>query len=124
MKSQSELAATGTRWTLIEENKLIESLNAGKDIDEIAKEHKRTSGGIRARQREIAVRMIEIDGKSIEMVSTTLRLTLEEIEDAQKRRVAAKNQKIIPQSKAEKELDLLKDIRDILIRIESKLLRD
>lgn len=86
LKKQPETAAVGNRWTPEEETRLIDSLGQGKDIDEIAKEHKRTSGGIRSRMSMIALRMIESEGKSIEEVCVALHMTSEEIEDAKKQK--------------------------------------
>jgi len=125
MKSQPETAAVGSKWTPEEEVLLIDSLGNDKNIDDIAKEHKRTPGGIRSRMRIIAVRMIENDGKSIEEVCNKLRMTSEEIEDAQKRRTASKhNTEAKSKPKPETELDVLNDIRKRLIRIEAKLLQE
>lgn len=121
-RENPETAAAGTKWTPEEELQLTNSIMADKSIDDIAKEHKRTAGGIKSRLREIAVRMIENEGKSIEEVSVQLRLTYEEIEDAQKRR--AINKTTAPKSKHETELDVLKDIRKLLIQIEAKLLKE
>lgn len=122
MKEQPETAAVGNRWTPEEEAQLVDSLGNGKDIEDIAKEHKRTLGGIKSRMRHIAVRMIESDGKSIEQVCVMFNMTPEDIEDAQKRRAA--NNKTTPMSKPETELEVLNDIRKILIRIESKLFKE
>jgi hypothetical protein len=72
LKEQPETAAAGNRWTPEEETQLIDALGNNKDVEDIAKDHKRTPGGIRSRMREIAVRMIETDGKSIEEVSDIL----------------------------------------------------
>ncbi len=124
LRENPETAAAGKRWTPEEELLLLESITNDKDIEAIAKEHKRTAGGITSRLRDIAIRMIETDGKSIQEVCDTLRLTHEEIQDAQKRRAAAKNKKTTPPPKPETELQLLKDIHEILVRIEAKLLND
>ena len=109
----------GKKWTPEEELQLTSLIKTDKSIDDIAKEHKRTVGGINSRLRELAVRMIN-KGKTIEEVCVTMRLTREEIEDAQKRRKYAQTRcdKI---ASIETELDILKDIRDILTRIEAKL---
>jgi hypothetical protein len=112
IKDNPETSSFGKKWTIEEEKQLITYINENKSIDDIAKEHKRTSGGIRSHIREIAVRMIRNDGKTIEEVCEILHVTPEEITDAQNRR---KDKKI------ETEMDILKDIREILIRLETKL---
>lgn len=90
LKEQPETAAVGNRWTPEEETRLIDSLGQGKNIDEIAKDHKRTTGGIKSHMKEIAVRMIENDGKSVEEVCMTLRLTLKDTSRMLKRSVTSR----------------------------------
>ena len=90
LKEQPETALVGQKWTHEEEMQLVDLLESGKDIDSIAKKHKRTTGGINARMKDIAVRMIEKDGKSMEDTCLTMHLTREEILDAQIRRDAMK----------------------------------
>lgn len=128
LKEQPETVAAGSKWPPEEEEQLIHSLANGKDIDEIAKEHKRTVGGIRSRMRNIAVSMIENDGKSIEEVCVVLHMTTQDVEDAQKRRNVACNKSSTSKSKVEPrvetELDVLKDIRKLLIQIEANLIKD
>lgn len=125
LKEQPETASVGKIWTPEEETRLIDSLGQGKDIDEIAKEHKRTVGGIKSRMKKIAVRMIENDGKSVEEVCMTLHLTVEDIEDAQKKRNKKKRNKqtTVSKPKLETELDVLND-NHFLFRIEAKLFKE
>jgi len=47
----------GQKWTDEEENTLLEELECNTPIDTIAKTHKRTTGGINARRRQIAYNM-------------------------------------------------------------------
>lgn len=47
----------GQKWTDEEENTLLEELECNTPIDTIAKAHKRTTGGINARRRQIAYNM-------------------------------------------------------------------
>jgi hypothetical protein len=118
LTDQPETSRVGTKWSIEEEEQLIKYINENKSIDDIAKEHKRTSGGIRSHIKEIAIRMIRIDGKSIEEVCESLHLTLEEITEYQEKKDAKKTTQ---QKKVETELDILKDIREILIRLETKI---
>jgi predicted HTH domain antitoxin len=114
LKENLDLSASGSKWTTDEENALIYSIGNNKDITEIAKDHQRTLGGIKSRLREIAVRLIEKENKSIEEVARTLQMNVQEIKDAQKRRS-------VTRVKQETELDVLKDIRRTLLRIEEHL---
>lgn len=122
LKEQPETAAKGTKWTQEEEAQLVNSLRDGKNINDIAKEHKRTPGGILSRRRQLAVRMIESEGKSIEEVCMSLHMRPEDIE--QPRQTAANNKTTASELKPETELEILNDIREILIRIESKLFKE
>ena len=47
----------GHKWTDEEENTLLEELESNTSIDTIAETHKRTTGGINARRRQIAYNM-------------------------------------------------------------------
>lgn len=47
----------GQKWNDEEETLLIEELNKNIDIDTIAKNHNRTTGGINARRKDIAYKM-------------------------------------------------------------------
>lgn len=47
----------GQKWTDEEENTLLEELESNTSIDTIAETHKRTTGGINARRRQIAYNM-------------------------------------------------------------------
>ena len=60
--------------------------------------------------REIAVRMIETDGKSIDEVCVVLNMTPKDIENAQKWHITANNKTT---SQPETDLDVLKDIRKL-----------
>ena len=123
MKELPETASVGSMWTVTEEQKLIEALSGDKSIDDIAKEHKRTAGGIKSRINFIAVNMLEKNEKPIEDVCAMFRLAKHELEYRQAK-FASKKEK----AKAKKEeqtgetqIEILKDIRAILLRMEAKL---
>lgn len=146
LKASPETSAIGTLWTTDEEMMLIRSVNERKDIEDIAREHRRTVGGIRSRMKEIAVRMITKEGKTIEEVSSILLMSHQIIEEALVKRRQKESLKEKPSTKqtkcktdtdilrnirtlveqtsnsnVETELDILKDIRSILLRIETRL---
>jgi hypothetical protein len=93
LRDKEETAAVGSKWTSQEEQEVLDSIQKGTDIDDIAKAQKRTPGGIRSRLMLMAVRMIETDGKSIEDVCATLRLQPEAVLQHQRRRAAEKTNK-------------------------------
>jgi len=100
---KKETSCVGKKWTSQEETQLLNSVTINKNsFEEIAKEHKRKVGGIKSRLKKIVLNMIEKDGKTVEETAKLLNLTVEEIK------------------KKETEIDVLKDIQDILIRLENK----
>ncbi len=116
-----ETSAAGKKWTYDEEQLLIKDISDNKKITDIAKEHKRTYGGIMSRIKLIAVRMIQIEGKTISEVCKILRMTPKNIEYALEKYNKPSKYNIQAQAHVEDELNVLKDIREILLRIESQL---
>ena len=70
----------GLKWSINEENELIDSLREEKTIEEIARIHKRTIGGIKSRINIIVYKLL-INGKSVEYINKNMNITKEEIED-------------------------------------------
>jgi hypothetical protein len=136
MKEFPETTSVGSMWTVEEEKQLIESLRNDKSIDDIAKEHKRTTGGIKSRINLMAVNMIDKNEQSIDDVCAMFRLSKHELEYRQekfaakkekteakkKEKAEAKKKTSTEESKTdETQLDVLKDIRAILLRMEETL---
>ena len=76
----------GQSWKDEEIQKLLRNIQKKKTMEEIAKEHQRTIGGIYSRIREIAADYHFNDNRPIDEIQKYTRLTKEEIEDAIKRR--------------------------------------
>ena len=76
----------GQPWKDEEIEKLLRNIQKKKTMEEIAKEHQRTIGGIYSRIREIAADYHFNDNRPIDEIQKYTRLTKEEIEDAIKRR--------------------------------------
>uniref|UniRef100_A0A6C0M037 Uncharacterized protein n=1 Tax=viral metagenome TaxID=1070528 RepID=A0A6C0M037_9ZZZZ len=111
----------GVRWTRGEEAQLIASITAGKDIEDIAKEHGRKRGGITSRLRSIAGHMME-HGETVDDVCIALHMPREIVERVQQYSATTKNKHgVRPEKEA---LEVLKDIRTILVRIEARLSND
>jgi hypothetical protein len=120
-RENPELSAVGSKWTHEEEVKLIKLLREGKNVYEIAKEHKRKPGGIEARIKQIAVRMIEINGKPHDELNKLINMTTQNIEEIQQVHVDKKDTKDTKDETDDTIIDILKDIRKLLIRIQAKL---
>ena len=71
-------SALGQKWTIEEEEQLLSELTQNLDIENIAKNHSRTIGGIRARINEIIYKMHTNKISTDEIISKT-NLTEEEI---------------------------------------------
>lgn len=103
-RSQAETSSAYTKWTAKEEAQLIELIRDGKMLDEIATTHKRTTGAIRARLVDIAVSIIQSD-KSIKKEPP----------------ISAQQHPKSFEASEETELEVLKEIRDSILRIEARL---
>ena len=112
LKEKPETSRIGEKWTIEEEEKFIRLIALGKSIEEIAKEHQRTVGGMKSRIRHMAVNMLK--SKSMKEVCNLLQITQEDIELYQKRRLENRHTK-------EDIIEILNDIRRKLEIIESKL---
>lgn len=137
LKERPEFAAAGSRWTQEEEARVVDAIAGGRTIMEVAAGCKRTHGSIRAKLLALALRMVDAEGRSAEDVCAMLsssRLQPVDI-DAERARQRAKwddndgreseqrRKKDSKDSKDSKETftDVLKDIRDILRRLEERL---
>ena len=76
----------GQPWKDDEIDKLLASIQKKKSIEEIAKEHSRTEGGIRSYINKLATDYHFNDKRPIEEIQKITGLTKEKIEDAIKRR--------------------------------------
>jgi len=129
LKENPETSAVGSKWTKDEENQLLKEIENEISIGDIALAHKRTVGSIKARLNDIAMRLLQ-DGMNIEEVSIKLRIH-KEILEIEKERRATKVKVEIEQKNIENQIDdkdkiltvtLLREIRDILLRLEAKLI--
>lgn len=117
LKEAPETSRIGQKWTNEEEEKFIGLIESGKNIEEIAKEHQRTVGGMECRRRHMAVNML--NSKSMEEICNLLQVTQEDIELYQKRRRFELYQK---RSIEHKQANTIKEnLYDILIDIRKKL---
>ena len=73
------MTTTSKRWTAEEERRLVELLQKNTPLEEIARLHDRSEGGVSIRSRMIAVKMLK--DKSIEEVSKQLHISKEDIEN-------------------------------------------
>lgn len=103
----------GKPWSYDDENLLLKKLGDGETIESISNYFKRTEGGIRSRQRELAFRFVE-EGKTLQETSKFTRLSIEDIERSlELRKMSLK----MNSQKHEKEVTLLSvaiEIRDLL----------
>ena len=85
----------GEKWTIEEENKLLQELNDNINIKDIAESHKRTLGGIIGRQKTIAYRMYLTGATEDEIIKIT-KLSNEQISKT----IAKKSDKTLTKSTA------------------------
>jgi hypothetical protein len=123
-------ARIGQPWKDEEVEKLLRNIQKKKTMEEIAKEHQRTVGGIYSRIREIAADYHFNDNRPIEEIQKYTGLTKEEIEDAIKRRkfnealkkphVSLQPKPVIEKPK-EEEMPTMKEVVSLLRDIQGKL---
>jgi len=127
MSNEVSTSSIGHRWSHEEEESLVKSLQDGKSVDVIADLHKRTYRGIKCRMADLALRMIDTEGKSVQDAADLLHMTHFEIEDAQKSRESVRKNRALRTKNACKEtksgtvFDLLKDMINRLDSIEEKI---
>lgn len=116
----------GAKWTDDEEKQLLAEVIAGKTTDEIATIHKRGVGGIKIRLSEMVYRIHISDAHpSPEEISGMLKLPVEEITEMLK----GQEGKTVKKEEEKKEktfiktdlAEALKEIKEILLRIEEKI---
>ena len=111
----------GKPWNTLEENKMLDLIKLGKNIDEIATSHGRTAGSIRARLRQVS-RNLRDEGKTLEEIKQVIVLLPEW--DIQK---ALAYEPKIPKKDKKQTLNLVvesdrdNDIVEILYRIDDSL---
>ena len=84
-ESEKNIARRGKKWDYDEVLQLLSSIRKKKSIEDIAIEHQRTTGGISAEIRKLAVDYWFNEKKSIEQISKLTGLKKEDIEDVIKR---------------------------------------
>ena len=110
---------TGKAWEDTEVGQLLQEIHKKVSLEEIAKIHERTLGGIRSRLRVVACDYYD-EGRSLEEIQKFTGLDITTIQAAiQKRKIARQPKKESPPiqsppSQEEDTLSVLKDIRSLL----------
>lgn len=86
-RKNPETSRAGLKWDNEEDCSLVDKVKDGVSIDDIAKEHQRTSGSIKTRLIVKAIQLMENDNQSLEDVSSTFNLQESDIEEYQKKKV-------------------------------------
>lgn len=130
-KSTNTPERHGKKWEKDEEDFILARIKQGAIPMVIAKEVKRTTGGIVSHLRQMACNWVD-SGKPIEEASILTGLPVFDIQDAMKRRDLAKQMKeLSPKRQSpirpfflnkseETELDILRDIRSLLQQLVNK----
>lgn len=120
LRQLPEFAAAGSAWTPDEDAFVISAANKGRALEAIAAYCKRTTGCIKRRLLELAVRMIDEGGRSASEVCVTLRLDPDDVwrimQGAAKRK--EEEEKVKDDTGEETLLEVVRDIRDALRRME------
>ena len=89
------MASKGMRWTTEDHNNMLELVENGKTLEEIAEELKRTTGGVYVRIMNHAVKCVKQENMDIDMIATKYNLNLEKLSKSVEIDEKVKNKKNI-----------------------------
>lgn len=111
----------GERWTIDEENLLLDELEKNIEVNEIAKSHNRTIGGIRGRQRTIAYEMY-CDGRTEEDIERITKINIEQLHEIiAKKEAKTKTKNTDTDSKKKKETIESSDVLSTLEEMKKEI---
>lgn len=110
----------GVYWSKEEEDNMLDLVESGKNIKDIAEKLQRTEGSIKGRLLGIARDEVSA-GATIEEASKLVKLPVEEIQLSIEKNKAKKPAIKKEEVKEETLLDVMKDIRTLLKELNSKL---
>jgi len=111
----------GQPWKEDEVVKLLRSIQKKKSIEDIAKEHDRTEGGIISYIKKLATDYHFNDKRPIEEIQQYTGLSKEEIEEAIKKRVIKKKKPTVSITDADEDEPTMKEVVSLLKDIQGKL---
>lgn len=85
-RKNPETSRAGLKWDNEEDCSLVDKVKDGVSIDDIAKEHQRTSGSIKTRLIVKAIQSMENDNQTLEEVASTYNLDESDIVEYQKKK--------------------------------------
>eukprot|EP00960_Hanusia_phi_P013380 391936-Hanusia_phi.AAC.1 len=117
MRTNETTARAGLKWLDEEDSKLIAKIKDGMQVEDIAKEFKRTVGSIKTRILLNAVKQIDDDNQPADKVAADLKVTTEEIEEYRiKRKKFEENQNNLTNNILNKNISN-PTIRDVFILV-------
>lgn len=112
------------RWTETEEEDMIKELQSGLSHEEISQKHGRTIGGICTRLKDIAIKMMKEEGKSLEYVSNFIKMDESEIEESimkRKNKKSPRKEIMIQNNDMNQIMIELQDIKKLLHNLDEKI---
>ena len=125
LRNNPDTERAGLKWLKEEDDELLEQVNNKIPIDDIAKIHKRTSTSIKIRIMQHTINLINTDDNiSIENACTIMNIDIDEFKKFKEKTDAKNNtEKVIKKDikkDEDKYMNLLMEIRDLLIIISKK----
>ena len=108
MVKQQNPANLGKKWTIEEENTLLQELDDNIDIELIAQAHKRTRGAISSRKRLIAYNMYLANTPEEEIFRKTKINKEQLVKIIAKKEKASKNESLIKEA-----IEMSKEIKEL-----------
>jgi hypothetical protein len=93
LRKNPETSRAGFKWENDEDCSLVDKINEGVSIDDIAKEFLRTTGGIKTRVTSKAIEAIDEENLSIEDAASKFKIEVADIENYQKKKVEREQRK-------------------------------
>lgn len=126
LRENPNTARAGMKWTNEEDIELMKQVEDGIDIDDIAKAHKRTNTGVKARIMSNALAMMESKNMTMEQVSVCVHISVEDLQEYKQKqetkKATSRNEKPKVESitNDDKYMKILVEIRNLLKVIADK----
>lgn len=122
LRENPETSRAGMIWTAEEDKELMLRVYADVPLDELAKMHRRTVTGVKARVMQNALEMMDKEGLGIEETSQRVHISKDDLMEYKIRRdaKAATQRMNANRPRDDKYMHILEQIRDLLIVIAAK----
>lgn len=94
LRANPDTVRAGLKWTDEEDAKLLQRIKAGKEIETIAKQHKRTVTGLKSRIMTLTWNMVQNGTVTLKQVNALFRIPIQDLEEHRERQLKSEQTKI------------------------------